>query len=66
MDGDRSGAGSSAGGGAGQSVTVGAFDFGESIVLAEIYRQKLASEGFAETMQTLSTGEVVEPALGGR
>jgi osmoprotectant transport system substrate-binding protein len=51
------------GAGAGQAVTIGAFDFGESLALAEVYRQGLAADGFAATTQTLSTREVVEPAL---
>lgn len=55
--------GGAEGPGAGQAVTVGAFDFGESIVLAEIYRQKLAADGFTANLQTLSSREVVEPAL---
>lgn len=49
--------------GAGQTVTIGAADFGENIALAEIYRQKLAADGFSATVRQLSSREVIEPAL---
>ncbi len=35
------------------AVTIGAQDFGESAILAEIYKQGLAAEGFATSIKTL-------------
>lgn len=37
----------------GPAVTIGAQDFGESAILAEIYRQRLDAEGFEVSIQTL-------------
>jgi osmoprotectant transport system substrate-binding protein len=49
--------------GAGQSITIGAADFGENIALAEVYKQKLEAEGFSVDVRQLSSREVIAPAL---
>jgi osmoprotectant transport system substrate-binding protein len=51
-------------GGAGSTITVGSFDFPESILLAYIYADALAGRGFpARVLPDLGTRELVEPAL---
>ncbi|HEV3225502.1 MAG TPA: ABC transporter substrate-binding protein [Acidimicrobiales bacterium] len=48
-----SSASAGAGGGAKPTVTIGAQDFGESAILAEIYKQGLAAKGFTTSTQKL-------------
>jgi osmoprotectant transport system substrate-binding protein len=42
------------------SVTIGAQDFGESAILAEIYKQGLAAKGFTTSVQTLGGYRAIE------
>lgn len=44
-------------------ITIGAFNFGESRILANIYSQVLQAAGFEPTIKELTNREVVEPAL---
>lgn len=55
--------GNGEGPGGGQSITIGAADFGENIALAEVYKQKLEADGFDVQVRQLSTREVIAPAL---
>lgn len=45
------------------SVTIGAFNFGESAILANMYSDVLKKAGFKTTIKKLTNREVVEPAL---
>ena len=45
------------------SVTVGAFNFGESKILANIYADALKACGYSTTVKAVGNREVVEPAL---
>lgn len=50
----------------GSEITIGAFDFGESLILAEIYAQQLEANGFPVdrgAMQPGSPREILKPAL---
>src|SRR3990170_8855426 len=48
----------------GPTITVGSFDFGESVILGEIYAQALEAEGYPVSRAfNLGTREVVNPAL---
>ncbi|MGI8681082.1 MAG: ABC transporter substrate-binding protein [Mycobacteriales bacterium] len=55
----------SAGGGSGDkgSVTIAAFNFNESAILANMYAEVLKKAGYKVTVKSLTTREVVEPAL---
>jgi len=44
-------------------IAIGAFNFGESRILANIYSQVLQAAGFEPTIKELTNREVVEPAL---
>ena len=44
-------------------ITIGAFGFGESKILANLYAGALAAAGFEPTITELTNREVVEPAL---
>ncbi len=44
-------------------ITVGAFNFGESRIIANLYAQALECGGFEPTIKELTNREVVEPAL---
>ncbi len=44
-------------------VTIGAFNFGESQILAHMYADVLNKAGYQATVKSLTTREVVEPAL---
>lgn len=48
---------------AGGPIAIGAFGFGESKILANLYAGMLASVGFEPTVTELTNREVVEPAL---
>jgi osmoprotectant transport system substrate-binding protein len=49
---------------AGTEITVGAFDFPESLLLAHLYASALAAKGYpVRVLQDLGSREVVEPAL---
>lgn len=48
---------------AGGPITIGAFGFGESKILANLYAGVLAAAGFEPTVTELTNREVVEPAL---
>ena len=53
-----------AGGRPGTAITVGSFDFPESVLLAYIYAGALAARGFpVRVLPDLGTRELVEPAL---
>jgi osmoprotectant transport system substrate-binding protein len=55
---------SASAGRAGATITVGSFDFPESILLAHIYAGALAAKGFpVRVMPDLGTRELVDPAL---
>lgn len=45
------------------SVTIAAFNFGESAILANMYSDVLKKAGFTTTVKKLTNREVVEPAL---
>lgn len=45
------------------SVTIGAFNFGESAILANMYAKVLEKAGYQVTVKSLTNREVVEPAL---
>src|SRR5664279_3414420 len=49
--------------GAKGSVTIAAFNFGESTILANMYADQLKRAGFTPTIKKLTNREVVEPAL---
>jgi len=52
----------------GSEISIGAFDFGESLILAEIYAQQLEAKGFRvdrAAMQPGSPREILKPALEG-
>jgi len=52
----------------GSDITIGAFDFGESQILAEIYAQQLEARGFVVDRSKLQPGsprEILKPALEG-
>jgi osmoprotectant transport system substrate-binding protein len=52
------------GAGADARITVGSFDFPESVLLAHLYASALTAEGFeVRVLQDLGNREVVEPAL---
>ena len=52
------------GGRPGRVISVGSFDFPESVLLAEIYGQALAAAGFpVRVLPDLGSREVVDPAL---
>ena len=55
----------SAGSGSGDkgSVTIAAFNFNESAILANMYAEVLKKAGYKVTVKSLTTREVVEPAL---
>jgi osmoprotectant transport system substrate-binding protein len=53
----------SSGGGKKGSVTIAAFNFGESQILANMYADVLNKAGFTATVKKLTNREVVEPAL---
>jgi osmoprotectant transport system substrate-binding protein len=62
--GNASSAGGEPAGQPGMVITVGSFDFPESILLAEIYGQALAADRFpVRIMPNLGPREVVDPAL---
>jgi osmoprotectant transport system substrate-binding protein len=44
-------------------ITIGAFNFGESKILANLYSAALSSVGYEPTISELTNREVVEPAL---
>lgn len=53
-----------AAGGTGTAITVGSFDFPESVLLAYIYADALAAKGFPiRVLPNLGTRELVDPAL---
>ncbi len=60
-----SGSSGSSGGGSGDkgSVTIAAFNFNESAILANMYAEVLKKAGYKVTVKSLTTREVVEPAL---
>lgn len=50
----------------GSAITIGAFDFGESLILAEIYAQQLEANGFQVDRGAMEPGsprEILKPAL---
>jgi osmoprotectant transport system substrate-binding protein len=53
----------SSGGGSKGDIKVGAFNFPESLLLANIYADALNKAGYKATVTQLTTREVVEPAL---
>jgi osmoprotectant transport system substrate-binding protein len=55
--------GSSGGSGDKGSVTIAAFNFNESAILANMYAEVLKKAGYKVTVKSLTTREVVEPAL---
>ncbi len=59
------GSSGSSGGGSGDkgSVTIAAFNFNESAILANMYAEVLKKAGYKVTVKSLTTREVVEPAL---
>jgi osmoprotectant transport system substrate-binding protein len=60
---DSDGGGGSAAPSAGGPVTVAAFNFGESQILANLYAGVLEKAGFDVTVKALGAREVVQPAL---
>jgi osmoprotectant transport system substrate-binding protein len=49
--------------GAGGAITIGAANFTENQILAELYKQALTAAGYAPKVQTIGNRELYEPAL---